>query len=71
MPPETILIAGPTASGKSAYAIKLAQQHDGVIINTDSMQVYRQLQIVTARPNYQELQHCAHLLYGYRDGAIP
>lgn len=71
MPPETILIAGPTASGKSAYAIKLARQHDGVIINTDSMQVYGQLQIITARPNGQELQQCQHVLYGHRDGGKP
>ncbi len=69
MPPETVLIAGPTASGKSAYAIKLARQYDGVIINTDSMQVYRQLQIVTARPASEELQQCQHVLYGHRDGA--
>lgn len=68
MPPEFILIAGPTASGKSAYAIKLARQYDGVIINTDSMQVYKQLRIVTARPDEDELLQCPHLLYGHRDG---
>ena len=66
--PEYILIAGPTASGKSAYAINLARQYNGVIINTDSMQVYQQLQIVTARPDEQELLQCPHLLYGHRDG---
>ncbi|MCP4183464.1 MAG: tRNA (adenosine(37)-N6)-dimethylallyltransferase MiaA, partial [Hyphomicrobiales bacterium] len=71
MPPEYILIAGPTASGKSAYAINLARQYNGVIINTDSMQVYQQLRIVTARPDEQELMQCPHLLYGHRDGRQP
>jgi tRNA dimethylallyltransferase len=71
MPPEFILIAGPTASGKSAYAIKLARQYDGVVINTDSMQVYQQLRIVTARPDAQEVLQCPHLLYGHRDGREP
>jgi len=71
MPPEFILIAGPTASGKSAYAIKLARQYDGMVINTDSMQVYRQLQIVTARPDAQQELQCPHLLYGHRDGWQP
>ncbi len=71
MPPEFILIAGPTASGKSAFAINLARQYNGVIINTDSMQVYQQLQIITARPDVQELLQCPHLLYGHRDGCEP
>ena len=47
---RAILIAGPTASGKSALAVRLAQRHDGVVINADSMQVYRNLEILTARP---------------------
>jgi len=71
MPPEFILIAGPTASGKSAYAINLARQYNGLIINTDSMQVYRQLRIITARPDEQEVQQCPHLLYGHMDGREP
>ena len=77
MPPETILIAGPTASGKSAYAIKLAREMsaqslgktESVIINADSMQVYRQLQIITARPVQSEMGQYPHLLYGHRDAA--
>ena len=48
---RAILIAGPTASGKSALAVRLAQRHDGVVINADSMQVYRDLEILTARPD--------------------
>ena len=48
---KIILIAGPTASGKSNFAVRLAQKIDGEIINADSMQVYRQLRILTARPN--------------------
>ena len=53
---KIILIAGPTASGKSNFAIKLAKKIDGEIINADSMQVYRQLKILTARPKKNELK---------------
>ena len=70
-PPTTILIAGPTASGKSAFALDLAKLHDGVIINTDSMQVYKQLHIVTARPSDTDMIHAPHYLYGHRDAAKP
>ena len=48
---KIILISGPTASGKSNFALKLAKKIDGEIINADSMQVYKQLKILTARPN--------------------
>ena len=51
---KIILIAGPTASGKSNFAIKLAKKIDGEIVNADSMQVYRQLKILTARPNIKD-----------------
>ena len=51
---KIILIAGPTASGKSNFAVRLAKKIDGEIINADSMQVYRQLRILTARPNKKE-----------------
>ena len=54
-----IFIVGPTAIGKSEFAIKLAQHIDGEIINADSMQVYSELNILTARPSYQDNQHCA------------
>ena len=51
---KIILIAGPTASGKSNFAVRLARKIDGEIINADSMQVYRQLRILTARPNKKQ-----------------
>ncbi|MCF6198700.1 MAG: tRNA (adenosine(37)-N6)-dimethylallyltransferase MiaA [Hyphomicrobiaceae bacterium] len=60
-----ILIAGQTASGKSGLALKLAQEHDGIIINADSMQVYGELQILTARPGLDEMQDISHRLYGH------
>jgi tRNA dimethylallyltransferase len=61
-----VLIAGPTASGKSA----LARAHGGAIINTDSMQVYRDLRVITARPTLAEEAQVPHLLYGEVDGAV-
>jgi tRNA dimethylallyltransferase len=61
---SAILIAGPTASGKSALAIELARQHDGVIVNADSMQVYLDLNILTARPSERDLATVPHELYG-------
>jgi tRNA dimethylallyltransferase len=69
--PPLALIAGPTASGKSALALALAERTGGVIINADSAQVYRDLSVVTARPNAAEEARAAHRLYGYRDGAEP
>jgi tRNA dimethylallyltransferase len=69
-----VLIAGPTASGKSALALELAQAqaqlHGGVIINTDSMQVYRDLRILTARPTPAEEALVPHRLYGEVDAAV-
>ncbi len=67
---RAVLIAGPTASGKSALALRLAEKAGGVIINTDSMQVYRDLRIVTARPTPEEEARVPHRLYGHRDAAI-
>lgn len=67
--PRVALIAGPTASGKSALALALAARTGGVIINADSAQVYRDLRIVTARPSAEEEAAAPHRLYGYRDGA--
>ena len=69
-PEGALLIAGPTASGKSALAMRLARQHDGVIINTDSMQVYRDLRVLTARPTPDDEWAIPHLLYGTVDAAI-
>lgn len=65
-----VLIAGPTASGKSALGIKLAQALDGVVINADSMQVYRDLRIITARPTPEEASQAPHRLYGHVDAAV-
>src|SRR5919198_4184918 len=65
MKEQTILIAGPTASGKSALALALAERCGGVIVNADSMQVYRELRILTARPSLEEEQRVPHALYGF------
>lgn len=62
---DAILITGPTASGKSALALKLAAEAGGVVINADSMQVYDTLRVVTARPSYDEMQGVPHHLYGH------
>jgi tRNA dimethylallyltransferase len=64
---KIILISGPTASGKSSFAIKLAKKVKGEIINADSMQVYRQLKILSARPNSKNYQSIKHHLYGFQD----
>ncbi len=65
--PEAILIAGPTASGKSKLALDLAAKHGGEIINTDSMQVYPVLDVLTARPAAEDLQAAPHHLYGHAE----
>lgn len=67
--PRAVLIAGPTASGKSALALDLAQRFGGVVINADSMQVYRDLSIITARPNAEDMALAPHRLYGTVDAA--
>lgn len=66
---RAVLIAGPTASGKSALALELAEQFGGVIVNADSMQVYRDLRIITARPTPEEEVRTTHRLYGFVDAA--
>src|SRR5262249_37629727 len=68
-PKRAVLIAGPTASGKSAVALALAEALGGTIINADSMQVYGDLRILTARPTAQEEARVPHLLYGHVDAA--
>jgi tRNA dimethylallyltransferase len=65
---SALLIAGPTASGKSALALKLAKERDGVIINADALQVYRELRILSARPTDEELHEAPHRLYGHISG---
>jgi tRNA dimethylallyltransferase len=67
---KAVLIAGPTASGKSALALALAQKTGGVVINTDSMQVYRDLRIITARPPPAEEGLAPHRLYGHIDASV-
>src|SRR5262245_41224506 len=67
---KPVLIAGPTASGKSALALELAQRTGGVVINTDSMQVYRDLRIITARPTENEEALVPHRLYGHVDASV-
>jgi tRNA dimethylallyltransferase len=64
-----ILLAGPTASGKSALALELAEKLGGTIINADSMQVYRDLRLITARPSVEEERRVPHCLYGHVDAA--
>jgi hypothetical protein len=66
----SICLAGPTASGKSALAIALACEVGGAIINTDSMQVYADLHVLTARPDADETQSAPHHLYGHVDAAM-
>ncbi len=67
--PKVALIAGPTASGKSALAISVAEKHDGVVINADSAQVYRDLRTLTARPTPEDEARVPHRLFGHIDGA--
>ena len=67
--PPLALIAGPTASGKSALALALAGQTNGVIINADSAQVYRDLPVLSAAPTAREMSLAEHRLYGFLDGA--
>ena len=64
---KIILIAGPTASGKSKIAVKLAKKIKGEIINADSMQVYKQLKILTARPTDKDKKNIKHHLFGVID----
>ena len=64
---KIILISGPTASGKSSFAIKLAKKVNGEIINADSMQVYKQLKVLSARPDQKKSQKIRHHLYGFHD----
>ena len=71
MKPPLVLIAGPTASGKSGLALALAQQIGGVIVNADSAQVYRDLRVLSAAPSEEEREKADHRLYGVQDGALP
>ena len=64
---KIILISGPTASGKSEFAIKVAKKINGEIINADSMQIYKELQILSARPQKKDYQKIKHHLYGFHN----
>ena len=66
---RAVLIAGPTASGKSALALALAEELRGTIINADSMQVYGDLRVITARPTPDDEARAPHRLYGHVDAA--
>jgi tRNA dimethylallyltransferase len=68
--PAAILIAGPTASGKSALGLRIARAFGGTVINTDSMQVYADLRVLSARPTREEEALAPHRLYGIVDGAV-
>jgi len=67
--PEMVIVAGPTASGKSALALAIAEEFAGTIINADSQQVYRDLAVLSARPSEVEMAHVPHRLYGVIDAA--
>ena len=67
-PPPVVIVTGPTAGGKSGLALELAEAFDGVVINADSMQVYRELEILTARPGPAALARAPHRLYGVLSG---
>ena len=67
--PQLALIAGPTASGKSALALALAERHRGTVINADSAQVYRDLRVLSARPSVEEEARAPHRLFGTIDGS--
>ena len=64
---KIILLAGPTASGKTKIAIKLSKRINGEIINADSMQVYKELKILSARPDPKKYQKIKHHLYGFHN----
>ncbi len=63
--PEIIIVGGPTASGKSKFALTIAKDYDSVIINADSMQVYKEIPIITAQPDKDQSNGIPHLLYGF------
>jgi len=65
---KPILIAGPTASGKSGLALAIAREFEGVVVNADASQVYNELQIISARPSQEEMEQVPHKLYGHVSG---
>ena len=69
--PLLVVVTGPTASGKSALAMRLAEEFDGAIVNADSMQIYRELSILTARPKEADMARIPHYVYGVRSIVEP
>ncbi|MBU2089336.1 MAG: tRNA (adenosine(37)-N6)-dimethylallyltransferase MiaA [Alphaproteobacteria bacterium] len=69
VPKPVVVVAGPTASGKSALALAIAEAFRGIVINADSMQIYADLRVLTARPSAEEERRVPHRLYGVLDGA--
>ena len=69
VPDIVVIVAGPTASGKSALALALAEAYGGTVINADALQAYRDLRILTARPDAASEARAPHRLYGYLDAA--
>ncbi len=67
---NSILISGPTASGKSKLALDIAEKVGGVVINADSMQIYNTISLITARPSNKDMDTIPHFLYGYIDPKI-
>ncbi|MBV9813456.1 MAG: tRNA (adenosine(37)-N6)-dimethylallyltransferase MiaA, partial [Acetobacteraceae bacterium] len=67
--PRALIVAGPTASGKSLLALRLAQNLGGAVINADAMQCYRELRVLTARPTPEDEARAPHRLYGVRPAA--
>ena len=63
---KIILIYGATASGKSAFAVRLAKKINGEVVNADSMQIYKELKIITARPFQKDYKNIRHHLYGFQ-----
>ena len=69
MPPKILVVCGPTASGKTALAVELAKQHNGEVISSDSMQIYRRMDIGTAKPTVEEMQGIPHHMIDVVDPA--
>ena len=67
---DMIIIAGPTGVGKSKIAVNLAKKINGVIINADSVQVYKDLNLISARPTINEMKQITHFLYGYVESNV-
>ena len=67
---QIVCIAGPTASGKSAFAVKLAKKCEGEVINADALQVYKQLHVLSARPDEQEMGNIPHHFYGHINASV-